>query len=206
MNRNELDQYLEIIKRVLLNSAVKINEWRESFMHEMLLLYLIIPGRINFLQLGCYGRLDEQRYRQQFERKCDRLSFNACLADSHTDNLVAIAFDPSYISKSSKCTPYLGRFWSGCAKSTKHGLEISGIGFIDVDLHNCFHLEAVQTGKNTGASQVDTNRLVFACVTKPQGNTSTVDQPCGGQCLFLQIIFCGWRPGYGIICNQSFSR
>ena len=114
-------------------------------MHEMLLLYLIIPGRINFLQLGCYGRLDEQRYRQQFERKCDRLSFNACLADSHTDNLVAIAFDPSYISKSSKCTPYLGRFWSGCAKSTKHGLEISGIGFIDVDLHNCFHLEAVQT-------------------------------------------------------------
>lgn len=39
----------------------------------------------------------------------------------------------------------LGRFWSGCAKSTKHGLEISGIGFIDVDLHNCFHLEAVQT-------------------------------------------------------------
>ena len=145
MNRNELDQYLEIIKRVLLNSAVKINEWRESFMHEMLLLYLIIPGRINFLQLGCYGRLDEQRYRQQFERKCDRLSFNACLADSHTDNLVAIAFDPSYISKSSKCTPYLGRFWSGCAKSTKHGLEISGIGFIDVDLHNCFHLEAVQT-------------------------------------------------------------
>ena len=184
MNRNELDQYLEIIKRVLLNSAVKINEWRESFMHEMLLLYLIIPGRINFLQLGCYGRLDEQRYRQQFERKCDRLSFNACLADSHTDNLVAIAFDPSYISKSSKCTPYLWRFWSGCAKSTKHGLEISGIGFIDVDLH----------------------RLVFACVTKPQGNTSTVDQPCGGQCLFLQIIFCGWRPGYGIICNQSFSR
>ena len=78
MNRNELDQYLEIIKRVLLNSADKINEWRESFMHEMLLLYLIIPGRINFLQLGCYGRLDEQRYRQQFERKCDRLSLNTC--------------------------------------------------------------------------------------------------------------------------------
>lgn len=60
-------------------------------------------------------------------------------------NKDASAFDPSYISKSGKCTPYLGRFWSGCAKMAKHGLEISGIGIIDMDLHTCFHLEAVQT-------------------------------------------------------------
>ena len=145
MNLNELDQYLELINSVLLKSAVKINKWREKFMLEVLLLHLIIPGRINFLQLGRYGRFGEQRYRQQFGRRFDWLSFNANLAGSQIGNRVAIAFDPSYISKSSKCTPYLGRFWSGCAKSTKHGLEISGIGFIDVDLHNCFHLEAVQT-------------------------------------------------------------
>lgn len=30
MNRNELGQYLEIIKTVLLNSAVKIHKWREK--------------------------------------------------------------------------------------------------------------------------------------------------------------------------------
>ena len=52
MNLNELDQYLELINSVLLKSAVKINKWREKFMLEVLLLHLIIPGRINFLQLG----------------------------------------------------------------------------------------------------------------------------------------------------------
>jgi len=63
MNLNELDQYLELINSVLLKSAVKLNKWREKFMLEVLLLHLIIPGRINFLQLGRYGRFGEQRYR-----------------------------------------------------------------------------------------------------------------------------------------------
>jgi hypothetical protein len=58
---------------------------------------------------------------------------------------VAIAFDPSYISKSGKRIPYIGRFWYGCVKVTRRGLEISGTGAIGIDLHTCFHLEAVQT-------------------------------------------------------------
>ena len=154
MNLNELDQYLELINSLLIKSAVKINKWREKFMLEVLLLYLIIPGRINFLQLGRYGRFGEQRYRQQFGRRFDWLSFNASLAASHTGNRVAIAFDPSYISKSGKCTPYMGRFWSGCAKMAKRGLEISGIGLLDMDLHTCFHLEAVQTPPTKTLEQV----------------------------------------------------
>lgn len=145
MNHTELDQYLEIIKSCLIKSGAKINKWREKFMLEVLLLYLIIPGRINFLQLGRYGKHSEQRYRQQFEVGFDWLSFNSSLVKSHLGSRLAIAFDPSYISKSGKCTPYLGRFWSGCAGKSKRGLEISGIGVIDLDLHTCLHLEAVQT-------------------------------------------------------------
>ena len=63
MNRNELDQYFEIVTSMLIKSSVKINKWREKFILEVLLLYLIIPGRINFLQLGRYGSFGEQRYR-----------------------------------------------------------------------------------------------------------------------------------------------
>ena len=44
MNLNELDQYLEIINNLLSQSAAKINKWREKFMLEVLLLYLIIPA------------------------------------------------------------------------------------------------------------------------------------------------------------------
>lgn len=145
MNDTELDQYLEIIKVCLIESGAKINKWREKFMLEVLLLYLIIPGRINFLQLGRYGKYGEQRYRQQFETDFDWLSFNSSLVKSHLGSRLAIAFDPSYINKSGKCTPYLGRFWSGCAGKSKRGLEISGIGVIDLDLCTCLHLEAVQT-------------------------------------------------------------
>ncbi|WP_455666017.1 transposase [Phocaeicola sp.] len=68
---------------------------------------------------------------------------------------LAIAFEPSYISKFGKCTPYLGRFWSGCAGKAKRGLEISGIGVIDLDLHTCLHLEAVQTPTPSTLETVD---------------------------------------------------
>ena len=64
-------------------------------MFEVLLLYLIIPSRINFFQLDRYGRFGEQRYRQQFGRRFDCPSFNVCFAKSQTGNRVAIAFAPS---------------------------------------------------------------------------------------------------------------
>jgi len=76
----------------------------ENFMLEVLLLYLIIPGRINFLQLGQYGHFGEQCYRKQFGRKFDWLPFNTSLIESLIGNRGSIAFDPSYISKSGKCT------------------------------------------------------------------------------------------------------
>lgn len=83
MNHTELDQYLEIIKACLIESGAKINKWREKFMLEVLLLYMIIPVRINFLQLGRYGIHGEQRYRQQFERSFDWLSFNSSHVKFH---------------------------------------------------------------------------------------------------------------------------
>lgn len=144
-------------------------------MLEVLLLYLIIPRRINFLQLGRCGGFGEQRYRQQFGHKFDWLSFNACLATSLIGNRVAIAFDPSYISKSDKCIPYLGRFWSYCAKMAKRGLEIFSIGLIDMDLQSCFHLEAVQTPPTKILEQVMRTlidwylHVLRTCKDKPAG-------------------------------------
>lgn len=63
---------------------------------------------------------------------------------SHLDSRLAITFDPNYISKSGKFTPYLGCFLFGCAGKAKHELEIFGIDVMDFDLHTCLHLEAVQ--------------------------------------------------------------
>jgi len=122
-----------------------INSWRKEFVTETLILFLCIKGRINFLQLGRFGKHKEQRYRQQFEKPFDFLTFNKELTLSHGSGRYAIAFDPSYINKSGKHTPGLGYFWSGCSGRAKWGLEIGGLAAIDIDNHTAFHLEAVQT-------------------------------------------------------------
>ena len=51
-----------------LNYGLNINSWRKEFITEILILFLCIKGRINFLQLGRFGKHKEQRYRQQFEK------------------------------------------------------------------------------------------------------------------------------------------
>lgn len=47
---------------------------------------------------------------------------------------LAIAIDPSYVSKAGKKTAHIGRFWSGCTSAVKHGPEILGIAVIDADI------------------------------------------------------------------------
>ena len=63
------------IKNVL-NKIQGINKWRYDFIVEVLVLFLSIKGRINFLQLERYGKHKEQRYRGQFEKQFDFLTFN----------------------------------------------------------------------------------------------------------------------------------
>ena len=90
-----------------------------------------------------YGKHGEQTYRQNFNRKkkdcIDWLLLNLSLARRvlDMDGLLAIAIDPCYISKAGKKTPHIGRFWSGCAGAVKHGLEIMGIGLLDVVNNKC---------------------------------------------------------------------
>jgi len=127
---------------------------------ETLILYLVIPGRINFLQLGRYGKSCEQRFRQNFSKDFDWLEFNLSLSDRVlTGDRKAIAIDPSYISKSGKNTPWIGYFWSGAAGQAKRGLEILGVGLIDVDNKDCISLQAVQTPDRQTLESRDANLI-----------------------------------------------
>ena len=115
---------------------------------------MVIPRKINFTQMGRYGSHVEQTYRNAFglkKAKCiDWLKLNVSLAKRFfsKQGRWAIAIDPSYISKAGKKTPHIGRFWSGCAQSVKHGLEIMGIGLIDIDTKDCMMLRAHQSLNN----------------------------------------------------------
>jgi len=125
-NTSILNQYRDICSDVLNKLTTKLNKSFKSFLVETLILYIIIPGRINFLQMGRYDKSCEQRFRQNFSKDFDWLSFNLSLSERIlSGDRKAIAIDSGYyISKSGKCTPRIGYFWSGAAGQTKRGLEI----------------------------------------------------------------------------------
>ncbi|WP_188752224.1 transposase [Parapedobacter defluvii] len=122
-----------------------INACRQRFVVKAVTLFLSIKGRVNFQQLGRYGKYSEQRYRIQFEKPFDFMEFNCSLVREHASGHYIIALDPSFIAKSGRQTPGIGYFWSGQAARTKRGLEMLGMAAIDVDNHTGFHLDACQT-------------------------------------------------------------
>ena len=134
-----LSQYEEILKDAIRTSmkesGAKLAKTFQTLIIEILTLYVILPRKINFTQMARYG---EQTYRQNFNRRkkdcIDWLLLNLSFARRvlDMDGLLAIAIDPCYTSKAGKKTPHIGRFWSGCAGAVKHGLEIMGIGLLDV--------------------------------------------------------------------------
>lgn len=113
--------------------------------YQVLVLFLSIKGKINFLQLSRFSGKCEQSFRYLFEKGFDFLSFNKTLLQRYVKGKTAIAFDPSYISKSGKKTPGVGYFWSGCSGKAKWGLEFCGLALLDLTRKTAFHLDGFQT-------------------------------------------------------------
>ena len=136
--------------RNALESVVNISKSFQKVFMDAMKLFMAIPNRVNFLQMGRYGCFSEQTYRNNFENDdFDWFSFNEAIIREHLKGgRKAIAVDPSFIPKSGSKTPWIGYFWSGCAGEYKRGLEITGIGVIDVDNHECMTLGSVQTPDN----------------------------------------------------------
>jgi len=144
MITRRLTKYKDGIKSVI-NQMEGLNKCRRRFIIDIFCLFISIPNRVNFLQLGRFGEYCEQHYRNQFENRFDFMAFNKTLILNKGGGHYTIAFDPTYISKSGKKTPHIGWYWSGCSGRIKWGLELGGIAVIDINNHTGFHLEAIQT-------------------------------------------------------------
>ena len=151
---NLISRYMKLCKAAFsAGDGAKLNKSIQTNVMEMLFLLMVIPRKCNFTQMGRYGKRGEQCYRQTAERSVNWLEMNMWLsafAFKEGKGRNAIVIDPSFIKKAGKHTPYVGTFWSGCADAVKRGLEILGIGVIDVDLHECMMLKAVQTTLEKG--------------------------------------------------------
>ncbi len=144
-----------------LKSMTNLGKPFEKVIMDVLKLFMAIPGKINFLQMGRYGQFSEQTYRNTFTKgNFDWFDFNQHLAEKVcTGSFLALAVDPSYIPKSGKKTPWFGKFWSGAAGEAKKGLELTGIGLMDVDNHECMTLGAFQTPDSMTLEDMDYNLI-----------------------------------------------
>ena len=135
-------KYEEIVTDALNSCSAKLRKSFKTVFIQLMILYMVLPRKINFTQMGRYSDNSEQRFRQLFEREFDWMQFNLFLMRQRFGESVrkAIAIDASYISKSGKKTPYIGKFWSGCASAMKRGLEILGIGIL---VGTCFEQIAI---------------------------------------------------------------
>ena len=122
-----------------------INKPRFKFFFTVFELWLALPVRYTMLNLGRLGIYSEKSIRLHFEKLFDFSSFNAALIKKSCGKELIAAFDPSYIPKSGKQTPGLGRWWSGKDQCTLKGLEISSLAIVDVVAGTAMSLEAVQT-------------------------------------------------------------
>lgn len=153
----------------ILSQMSDISKVRHKFMSKIFQLFLLIPGRINFLQMGRWGDYHESRYRAHFESFFDFADFNRRLVAEYGSPYIVLAFDPSFISKSGKHTPYKGYFWSGCAQQSKPGLEISNLSAIDITRNTAYHLDAIQTPDKQTLQDHDVSLMQHYIQTMIQG-------------------------------------
>ena len=146
---------LLIISALKCDSFSTLKRTRKHFILNVLLCFLSIKGKINFLQLSRFSSFCEQFFRIHFENRFNFKCFNLSLVSTLEIKESIVAFDPSYIPKSGKQTFGLGRYWSGCSKQAKWGLDICGFALVDVFRNTAFHLNAIQTSLKEGMSLLD---------------------------------------------------
>lgn len=118
---------------------------RRKFITHLLMLYMGLRGKYNFINMARYGLYSEKSYRNQMEKPFDWVGFNTELILCNCSDELIMAYDPSYLSKSGNKTPNVGHFWSGTAQKVKRGIEIGSLAVVDVSNGTAFSLEAVQT-------------------------------------------------------------
>jgi hypothetical protein len=123
----------------------RISKPRQKFIQHLLILFMGLRGKYNFINMARYGVFNEKTYRNQMEQPFDWVGFNVELIRTHCSKELILAYDPSYLPKSGKKTPEVGNFYSGTAQRVKRGIEIGCMAVIDVDNGTGFNLEAIQT-------------------------------------------------------------
>jgi hypothetical protein len=142
---------------------------RRRILQTIFPLLLTLPWRINFKQLSRWSDRNEGTLHNWFRRDLELVDFQRSLIDRVGSGTYCVLFDPSYLPKSGKKSPFIGHFWSGQARAVKRGQEISAFAVGDLTHHTAFHLSATLTPSVKELKQKDSN-LMAHYVSQVQKN------------------------------------
>jgi len=134
-------------KSVFENTTTKMSKRFLNWLVLTIRTVALIPGKVNFTRLSRYGGRTAKTFASNFKASVDWIKVNSGIARDSIGcgDDIAIAIDPSFISKSGRLTYGIGRFWSGVAQRVKRGLEIMAVGAISLSKHTCVMLGAIQS-------------------------------------------------------------
>lgn len=120
---------------------------RRRFLGHLLGLLLMLPGRATFRNLSRYSPYHEKTFSRWFAKDFDWVSVNraAIMQGVPAEHEHVLAFDPSFVPKSGKCTYGLDRFWNGTHSRAEKGLEIGVLAWVDVTANTAYALSVAQT-------------------------------------------------------------
>jgi hypothetical protein len=151
---------MSIVDRVMKQSGIRRTQ--SNFMNVLFRLWLAIPGRINYANLARFSGKNEKTFRNWFSKPLDYIKLNSCIVEVlQTEQCLGkslvLAIDASFISKSGKHTPQLGKYWNGKQGKAEQGLEVSCCALIDPEGRYALALQALQTPAllTTGKTRLD---------------------------------------------------
>jgi hypothetical protein len=134
-----------IIARML--STMEVGQAQQKFLQGLLMDWLAVRGRFNFVNLSRHMPWHERTLRRWFNCAFDWSRFNGLMMESliPPEHEAIAVLDASYIPKSGKETTGLGYFFSGCAGRVLKGLELSLVSVVDVQANTAYALDGRQT-------------------------------------------------------------
>lgn len=139
-----LNKAESLIKAIIRNIG-NTTKPRQKFIVHVLILYMGLRGKYNFINMARYGSYNEKTYRNQMSKPFAWAEFNAQIIRQSCSPERILAFDPTYMPKSGKKTSNVGRYWSGKDQTVKPGIEFGAIAVVDVQNGTALSLESVQT-------------------------------------------------------------
>jgi Transposase DDE domain len=140
--------------QTILAKMNRVSKPLESFLSELLIVFLSLKGRYCFRNLSRWASFCEHTVSRNFAKTFDFYLFQQQFIDTFLQGRKLIAVvDCSFVTKAGITTFGLDKFFASTVKKAVKGLELSLIGLVDIKSKEAFSLHTRQTKAGLGQEE-----------------------------------------------------